>query len=202
MDYKGISRYISNKRICFYLDVIREDNILTQTYNIEKSLFKFAKDLDFQSYKERLLDSSIGVALIKCYNQEVIGYFVLDKINENIYFVSIIAVKKQYRNKKIGTFLMEVLLRIFNDMGGKTLYLTIPLHSGLKNFYESFKFIEFSRLNVNSYFNNDIKRLQDFLSRQVEKENVNLSLQNINPKRGIIKNMYGKDDGIILVFNN
>jgi len=197
--YKGVLKDFLNEEGPFYIGIMEEDSILIQTYEIEKNSFRFARNLIFQSYKNRLLYTSVGIALIRQSDKEVMGYFIIDEIVENIYFISVIVVRKQYRNRKIGTFLMNVLLKIFHDVGGRILYLTIPKNSStIKNFYKSFGFFEFNKLKVNEFYD-DIKKLQDILSRQIKNENVSISVEDIDVKKGIIKSMYGGVDGIILV---
>lgn len=97
----------------------------------------------YLSHSKRTLREIEKVFAARIGNVKV-GVVMLKNIDPKIGYVYYIAVSSEYRNRKIGSALLQHSLDYFSDLGAETVFasLTVEHGGGSKGLFESFGFVE------------------------------------------------------------
>ncbi|RLE85243.1 MAG: hypothetical protein DRJ41_01590 [Thermoprotei archaeon] len=95
---------------------------------------------------ENMIKRGAGIALVAEKDGQIVGFLILRWWFGWNGWLEVIAIKKEYRSKGVGTQLMETLMRKAREMGYKRICFAVRLRETLIRFYERFNARRFGEL--------------------------------------------------------
>ena len=138
---------MSNKKLqCVETKIVKEPSKLVDTiYNNFLYLVEYPVLLHNKDEINRILTATDCMNYLVFYNGKLIAYLIGDfrtlDDNRMVYYISYLYVSRQYRNRKIGSRLMNMLIRKVTEKGIKFIVLTCDSDDQLNmRFYRKFGF--------------------------------------------------------------